>query len=227
MFSLCELVCFESPFACLIVFTMCYICTDWSKVIAPKFIQCAMSTPFLGDRPWYFARVSIYPRRTVKDFFCFLSHQTFVLSYFFGYLGLKGYHSSGEKKKGSLDLLTVRQGQIKTCVQNFRVYLPKTAWTFGPLCGKRAKITTSHRNYLVSVLIRFFGVKYDLIVVLRSQFFEYMRETLYKHALEHLEAACSEKNGEPYFPPTKTPDHYWPLWRPVIGRDTFSALAPV
>ena len=23
------------------------------------------------------------------------------------------------------------------------------------------------------------------------------------------------------------PDYYWPLWRPVIGRDTFSALAPV
>ena len=33
------------------------------------------------------------------------------------------------------------------------------------------------------------GVKYDLIVVLRSQFFECLRETLYKHALEHLEAA--------------------------------------
>ena len=30
----------------------------------------------------------------------------------------------------------------------------KTASAFGPLCGKRAKITASHRNYLVSVQIR-------------------------------------------------------------------------
>ena len=32
------------------------------------------------------------------------------------------------------------------------------------------------------------------MLVLRSQFFEYLCETLYKHALEHLEAARSEKN---------------------------------
>ena len=37
------------------------------------------------------------------------------------------------------------------------------------------------------------GVKYNLVLVLRSQFFEYLRETLYKHALEHLEAARSAK----------------------------------
>ena len=41
-----------------------------------------------------------------------------------------------------------------------------------------------------------FGRKYDLILVLRSQFFEYLRETLYKHALTHLEGARSEKNGK-------------------------------
>ena len=34
-----------------------------------------------------------------------------------------------------------------------------------------------------------FGVEHDLFLVLRSQFFEYLRETAYKHALEHLEAA--------------------------------------
>ena len=33
------------------------------------------------------------------------------------------------------------------------------------------------------------GVKFDLVLVLRSQFFDFLRETLYKHALEHLEAA--------------------------------------
>ena len=31
------------------------------------------------------------------------------------------------------------------------------------------------------------GVKYDLILVLRSQFFENLRETLCKHAFDHLE----------------------------------------
>ena len=39
------------------------------------------------------------------------------------------------------------------------------------------------------------GVKFDLRLALRSQF-EYLREkTLYKNALEHLEAARPEKNG--------------------------------
>ena len=37
------------------------------------------------------------------------------------------------------------------------------------------------------------GVKYDVILVLRSQIFEYLRETFYRHALEYLEPARSEK----------------------------------
>ena len=45
------------------------------------------------------------------------------------------------------------------------------------------------------------GFKNDLIWVLRSQFFEYLRETLtlYKHALEHLEAARSENKMGIFF----------------------------
>ena len=38
------------------------------------------------------------------------------------------------------------------------------------------------------------GVKFDLILILCSQFFEFLRETLYKDALKHLEAAGPEKN---------------------------------
>ena len=51
----------------------------------------------------------------------------------------------------------------KTRVQKFRVYLSKTGWTFGPLCGKRAKITASHRNYQVLGFSAdsISGVKYD------------------------------------------------------------------
>ena len=69
----------------------------------------------------------------------------------------------------------------------------------------------------------------NLTLVLGGQFFEYLRETLYKHVLEHLEAARSEKkNGQKKKNlRTKTHDYYWPLSRPVIGRYTFSALAPV
>ena len=70
------------------------------------------------------------------------------------------------------------------------------------------------------------GVKFDLILVLRSRFVEYLRETLYKHALEHLEAARSEKQRF-FFLPTVNSWLLLASWRPVTGRDTFSALAPV
>ena len=46
------------------------------------------------------------------------------------------------------------------------------------------------------------GVKIDLILVLRSQFFEFLCETFYKHALEHLEAAGPENNGSFFILPT-------------------------
>ena len=46
------------------------------------------------------------------------------------------------------------------------------------------------------------GVKLDLILVLRSHFFEYLRETLHKHAFEHLEAARREKEVSYIFPST-------------------------
>ena len=43
------------------------------------------------------------------------------------------------------------------------------------------------------------GVKFDLIMVIRSQFFEFLRETLYKHNLEHLGAAGPEKKMALFF----------------------------
>ena len=46
------------------------------------------------------------------------------------------------------------------------------------------------------------GVRFDLILVLRSQFFDFLRETLYKHALESLEAAGAEKKKGFCFSPT-------------------------
>ena len=46
-------------------------------------------------------------------------------------------------------------------------------------------------------------VQIDLILVLRSQFFEYLREPLYQQALEHLEAARPENKMGPFFLPTE------------------------
>ena len=70
------------------------------------------------------------------------------------------------------------------------------------------KITAWHHNYLVLAYIQFRALKLDLILVLRSQFFEYLRETLYKQALEHLEAARQEKKRGKKNLPTETPDYY-------------------
>ena len=39
------------------------------------------------------------------------------------------------------------------------------------------------------------GVKYDVILDLRSQIFEYLRETFYRHALEYLQSARPEKTN--------------------------------
>ena len=64
-----------------------------------------------------------------------------------------------------------------------------------------AKSTTWHHNFLVSVS-SILGVKLDLILVLRSQFFDFLRETLYKHALEHLAAVGPEKKGIFFLLPT-------------------------
>ena len=59
-------------------------------------------------------------------------------------------------------------------------------------------------NYQVLVfsMCSILGDKFDLILVLRSQFFDFLRETLYKHYLEHLEATGPEKYELFFFLPT-------------------------
>ena len=63
-------------------------------------------------------------------------------------------------------------------------------WTFVRLS---AKITAWHRNYLVLVYIRFWvlNLTQHWSYAVGSSYF--LRETFYKHALEHLEAAGSGK----------------------------------
>ena len=70
------------------------------------------------------------------------------------------------------------------------------------------------------------GVKYDLILALRSQIFESLGETFRRYALEYLQPARSENKGKKCCR-METPDHCWPFWRPVVGGDTSSPLAPV
>ena len=58
------------------------------------------------------------------------------------------------------------------------------------------KITAWHRNYSIGFSVfSISDVKLDLIMVIRSQFSEYLRETSHKHALEHLGAAGPKING--------------------------------
>ena len=69
-------------------------------------------------------------------------------------------------------------------------------WTFVRLS---AKIPAWFRNYMALGYIRFWATKIDLILALRSEFFDFLRETLHKHALEHLNAAASGKKIVNFF----------------------------
>ena len=83
-------------------------------------------------------------------------------------------------KKTKKRSLKARQGHIKhVCKISASISQNDVdVWTF---VRYSAKITVWHRNYLILVYIRSWGAKYDLVLVLRKQFFEYFRETLYKH----------------------------------------------
>ena len=82
------------------------------------------------------------------------------------------------------------KGTSHTC--KFQGLTLKAGVDIWPFVWLSEKITAWHCNYLVSIY-SILGVKVDLLLVLRSQFFEFLRETLYKHALEHLEAVGPEK----------------------------------
>ena len=85
-------------------------------------------------------------------------------------------------------------------MQNFRVSQKRRGHL--DFCAVKGK-----NHVLASYLLDFSvysisGVKFDLILVLRSQFFEYLGVTLYKDGLEHLEAARPKTNCPFFFLPT-------------------------
>ena len=64
-------------------------------------------------------------------------------------------------------------------------------------CAVKCKIHGLALYLLGFSVFSILGLEFDLILVLvRSQFFEFLRETLYKHALKHLEAARPEKKKD-------------------------------
>ena len=70
-------------------------------------------------------------------------------------------------------------------------------------------------------------VKYDLILVLPSQIFEYSRVCFQRHALEYLQSARSEKKEEKVVFLRKRLAIIVLFERPVVGGDTFLPLALV
>ena len=144
-------------------------------------------------------------------FFCLVlfSPDIWVL-YLFGYLGLKGSRISSENKIKQNKKKTIRKrlgrGTSNTCAE-FQGLSQKRRGHLD-FCAVKCK-THDLASYLLGFMCIFdLGRKFDLILVLCSQFFEYLRETLYKHALEHLEAPRSEKQCLFFFFLRSMPDHY-------------------
>ena len=80
-------------------------------------------------------------------------------------------------KKGS-------EGALQTRAQKFSVYLSKKTWRLNlDLCAVKCKNRGWASQLLGFSLDSILG---DLILVLRSKSFNYLRETLYKHAMEHV-----------------------------------------
>ena len=98
------------------------------------------------------------------------------------------------------------KGTLNTCAK-FQSLNSKKRRGYLDFCAVKCKNTAWHCNYLVLVYTWYpiWGVKFDLILVLRSQFFEFLRETVHKYALEHLEAAGPEKKWVIFFLPTEMP----------------------
>ena len=105
-----------------------------------------MSTPFLlRDLPGFFARFHCFSAEpfTIKK--KKNAPYILVLVIFFVCLGLKGSHISSEKKTKKTP--RAGKGTFNTCAKYQGLNLSKMVCTFGLLCGKRANMTASQRNY--------------------------------------------------------------------------------
>ena len=135
----------------------------------------------------------MYPCRACNGCFLFCFFNFFVrylgFCIFGGYLGLKRSHIFGGKKKKSQK---ARQRHIKHACKISGSNSQKRRGHLD-FCAVKCKNHDLALRLLGFSIYSIWGVKFDLILILRSQFFEFLRETLCKHGLEHLKAAGPEK----------------------------------
>ena len=98
----------------------------------------------------------------------------------------------------------------------------KNGVNFGTF-GRKACVFCVVAFVLLSFSIYQLWALNDLILTLRRNIFEYLREKNYRHALEYLEPARSEKEKKKGLFLRK---HLTVIDWPVVGRDTFSPLKP-
>ena len=132
----------------------------------------------------------------------------------------------GENKEAKKNVGQVSGWACRTCVQNFRVYLLRTAWTFGLLCGKKCVLYIVACNYSIFVWDRV--LPYVPLNIwnrqVRSSHVCVKRFTD-RRALEYC-SRLVQKNGEKMF----SYGNAWPFlpfWWSVVDGDTFSPLAPI
>ena len=102
-------------------------------------------------------------------------------------------------------LLTCRRG-VTEHVCKFSAPISKKRCEFCPIRAVNTQFFTALPcNRLVSVMGSTLDVKYGLVLVLRSHFFQYLRETFYRHALGHLQRMGSfTKKGGLFLPKRPT-----------------------
>ena len=131
-------------------------------------------------------------------FLCFFySSDIWGFVFFEDIWGLRQPIFSSEKKTNIRKRLGKGTFNTRAEVQGLTLKNGVDIWTFVRVS---AKIMAWHCNYLVLVYTsKYSNLNIDLLLVLRSQFFEFVSKTLYKHVLEHLGAAGPEKKKVSFF----------------------------
>ena len=152
-----------------------------------------MSTPFLRD-PKILHTCLLCPCRAFNECVCVFFRQILGFLCFVGYLGLKGPHIFADKKKEHIRKRFGR-GALHTCkISGSNSQKRRGHLDFSAVKCKNHGLASWLLGFSVYSIL---GFKFDLYIIywsyIRSQFFEYLRETLHQHALEHLEAVGPEK----------------------------------
>ena len=124
----------------------------------------------------------------------FLRQICFFSCVFLGYLGLSISKLSGERKQKqeNPNSSTAWQGLIEHVCKQSRS-ISKNRRERLDFCAENMFFCVVALYLLSSSIGSPSGVKYDWILALRSQTFEYLRETFCRHALEYLQSPRAEK----------------------------------